>query len=85
MPGRFEALETFIEEIAEAEIGHILCLVSDQEIAEKSADYLAEILSLCAFLGVLAAPFSFTSSFPRTRQIRRRYPELREYRRSRFG
>lgn len=43
MPGRFEGLKTFFQKIAEAEIGHILCLVSDQEIAKKSPDYLAAI------------------------------------------
>lgn len=43
MPGRFESLETFFQEIKEAGIGHILCLVSDQEIAKKSPDYLAAI------------------------------------------
>jgi protein-tyrosine phosphatase len=43
MPGRFAALAIFLQEIAEAEIGHILCLVSDQEIAKKSPDYLAAI------------------------------------------
>ena len=40
MPGRFEALEVFIQEITEAEVGHVVCLVSDEEIARKSADYL---------------------------------------------
>ena len=43
MPGRFEALEICLQEMAEAKIGHILCLVSDHEIAEKSPDYLAAI------------------------------------------
>lgn len=43
MPGRFERLDAFLQKIAEAEIGHILCLVSDQEIAKKSPDYLAAI------------------------------------------
>jgi len=43
MPGRFEALEDFIQEIAEAGVSHILCLVSDEEIARKSPDYLAAI------------------------------------------
>jgi len=43
MPGRFEALEVFIQEIAEAGVSHILCLVSDEEIARKSPDYLAAI------------------------------------------
>ncbi len=43
MPGRLEALEIFLQEIAQAEIGHILCLVSDQEIAQKSPAYLAAI------------------------------------------
>lgn len=40
MPGRFEALEIFIQEITEAEVGHVVCLVSDEEIARKSPDYL---------------------------------------------
>ena len=43
MPGRFESLEICFQEVAEAKIGHILCLVSDHEIAEKSPDYLAAI------------------------------------------
>ena len=43
MPGRFEALEICLQEVADAKIGHILCLVSDHEIAEKSPDYLAAI------------------------------------------
>lgn len=43
MPGRFEALEIFLQEIEEVEIGHILCLVSDEEIALKSPDYLAAL------------------------------------------
>ena len=43
MPGRFEPLEVFLQEIAGAEIGHVMCLVSDEEIARKSPDYLAAI------------------------------------------
>jgi atypical dual specificity phosphatase len=43
MPGRFEALEVFLEEIEEAEVTHIMCLVSDDEISRKSPDYLAVI------------------------------------------
>jgi hypothetical protein len=43
MPGRFEALAVFLQEIEESEIGHILCLVSDEEIALKSPDYLAAL------------------------------------------
>jgi protein-tyrosine phosphatase len=43
MPGRFEALEVFFKEIAEAGVGHVACLVSDEEIARKSPDYLAAI------------------------------------------
>lgn len=40
MPGRFEALEVFLQEITEAEVSHVMCLVSDEEIARKSPDYL---------------------------------------------
>lgn len=40
MPGRYEALEVFLQEIAEAEVDHVVCLVSDEEIALKSPDYL---------------------------------------------
>jgi len=43
MPGRFEGLEVFLEEINHANIGHIVCLVSDAEIASKSPEYLAAI------------------------------------------
>jgi len=43
MPGRFEALEVFFQEITEAGVGHVVCLVSDEEIARKSPDYLAAI------------------------------------------
>lgn len=43
MPGRFEPLEIFLQEMAAAEVGNVICLVSDEEIARKSPDYLAAI------------------------------------------
>lgn len=43
MPGREEPLEEFLQEAEEAGINHILCLVSDEEIAEKSPEYLEAI------------------------------------------
>ena len=43
MPGRFEGLEVFLQQVAEAGIDHILCLVPDREIARKSPAYLAAI------------------------------------------
>ena len=43
MPGRFEPIEEFLREIEDADINHILCLVSDEEIAEKSPDNLETI------------------------------------------
>ena len=43
MPGRFEGMEVFLEEIAVKGIEHILCLVSDGEIAQKSPGYLVAI------------------------------------------
>lgn len=43
MPGRFEGLEVFLKEITPAKIGHIVCLVSDSEIAAMSPEYLAAI------------------------------------------
>lgn len=43
MPGRFEDLKVFLQEITEAGVSHVLCLVSDEEIARKSPDYLAAI------------------------------------------
>ena len=43
MPGRFEPLKLFLDSIAEAKVEHIMCLVSDEEIALKSPDYLAAI------------------------------------------
>ena len=43
MPGRFEPIIEFLREIEDADIDHILCLVSDEEIAEKSPDYLEAI------------------------------------------
>ncbi len=41
MPGRYTPLDEFINAAAAAEIEHVVCLVSDEEIAEKSPDYLA--------------------------------------------
>lgn len=43
MPGRFEPLEIFLQEMAAAAVGSVVCLVSDQEIGRKSPDYLAAI------------------------------------------
>ena len=43
MPGRFEPLEIFLQETKTAEVGSVICLVSDEEIARKSTDYLAAI------------------------------------------
>lgn len=43
MPGRLEALEIFLQEIAETGTNNILCLVSDEEIAHNSPDYLTAI------------------------------------------
>jgi protein-tyrosine phosphatase len=43
MPGRFEPLEIFLQKMAVAEVGNVICLVSDEEIARKSPDYLAAI------------------------------------------
>lgn len=43
MPGREEPLQEFLREIEDSDIDHILCLVSDEEIAEKSPDYLEAI------------------------------------------
>lgn len=43
MPGRFESLELFYQEVADSKIDHVLCLVSDEEIARKSPTYLEAI------------------------------------------
>jgi protein-tyrosine phosphatase len=43
MPGRFEPLDDFLLEIKEAGVRHIVCLVPDDEIEQKSPDYLAAI------------------------------------------
>lgn len=43
MPGREEPLQEFLRDMEDSGIGHILCLVSDEEIAEKSPDYLEAI------------------------------------------
>lgn len=43
MPGRFEALEVFIDEISQASVSTVVCLVSDEEISQKSPGYLQAI------------------------------------------
>lgn len=43
MPGRFEALNVFLKEIVDAGVDHVVCLVSDEEVTQKSPDYLAAI------------------------------------------
>jgi protein-tyrosine phosphatase len=43
MPGRYGSIEKFLREIEDQDINHILCLVSDEEIAEKSPEYLEAI------------------------------------------
>ncbi len=43
MPGRSEPLDEFLREIQEAGISHIVCLVPDDEIEEKSPEYLVAI------------------------------------------
>lgn len=43
MPGRFEPLEISLQEQAAAAVGTVICLVSDDEIARKSPDYLSAI------------------------------------------
>jgi len=43
MPGRFEPLEVFLSEIADADVTNVVCLVADAEIARKSPTYLAMI------------------------------------------
>ena len=43
MPGRYEPLAVFLHEISQARVSHVVCLVSDDEIAEKSPEYLAAI------------------------------------------
>lgn len=45
MPGRYGPLSEFLEAIRDAGVTHILCLVSHEEIAEKSPDYLKAIRS----------------------------------------
>lgn len=45
MPGRFEPLREFVAEIQEANVAHIVCLVSDEEIGRKSPEYLMAIQS----------------------------------------
>ncbi|MGD9418335.1 MAG: hypothetical protein Q7R22_005280 [Verrucomicrobiota bacterium JB025] len=43
MPGRFEPLDIFLQTIVTLRVAHVLCLVSDEEIARKSPDYHAAI------------------------------------------
>lgn len=43
MPGRLESLNEFLAETKQAGINHVMCLVSDEEIARKSPDYLGVI------------------------------------------
>jgi len=43
MPGRRESLGDFIAAVTAEQIQHIVCLVSDEEIAKKSPTYLAAI------------------------------------------
>lgn len=43
MPGRREPLDDFIAAATENKVQHIVCLVSDEEMAEKSPTYLAAI------------------------------------------
>ena len=43
MPGRFEPLEIFLQGLETAEVGNVVCLVSDEEIGRKSPDYLDAI------------------------------------------
>jgi hypothetical protein len=43
MPGRFEPLADFFDQIRAARVKHIVCLVSDEEIAKKSPSYLTAI------------------------------------------
>ena len=43
MPGRFNPLDEFLQEIQASDIQHILCLVTDEEIAEYSPEYLDAI------------------------------------------
>lgn len=43
MPGRYQPLAEFFDEIRSARVNHIVCLVSDAEIEKKSPSYLAAI------------------------------------------
>ena len=43
MPGRFEEMDAFVSGIRSLEIGNLVCLTSEEEIAEKSPGYLAAI------------------------------------------
>lgn len=43
MPGYEEPLDVFLDQITDEQVGHILCLVSDDEIDELSPDYLSAI------------------------------------------
>jgi protein-tyrosine phosphatase len=44
MPGRFESLGEFLHEIQKAGVTQIVCLVSNEEINDKSPTYLSAIL-----------------------------------------
>ena len=44
MPGRFESLEVFLAQCRAEAVEEIVCLVSDEEIEEKSADYAAAFM-----------------------------------------
>jgi protein-tyrosine phosphatase len=44
MPGRFEPLTVFLEEVEKHEVNQVLCLVSDTEIQRKSPGYLTALL-----------------------------------------
>jgi protein-tyrosine phosphatase len=58
MPGRFEPLADFFDQIRAARVNHIVCLVSEEEIAKKSPSYLAAIQTgqLPALLSRLPIP-----------------------------
>ena len=44
MPGRFESLEVFLAQCRAEAVEEIVCLVSDEEIEEKSPDYAAVLM-----------------------------------------
>ncbi len=43
MPGRFQPLEYFFEDLRKAKVATVLCLVSDEEISWKSPNYHAAL------------------------------------------